>query len=122
MTCLIVHQHCRQKQVQHSMPSRAETFCLRHSVSKAAAPQTKRVDELQVLITLQGRPAAGPKLQASPSVGTGRPGRTGRPSMRARNGAEAMNRRAMPRHNYNVEVVIWLPCMHTSHLGPPRPC
>ena len=44
-------------------------------------------------------PAPGPRLQARPSVGTGRPGRTGRPSRRARNSAEARTCRAMPRHS-----------------------
>ena len=43
--------------------------------------------------------APGPKLQARPSVRTGRPGRTGRPSSRARNGIEARTCRAMPRHS-----------------------
>ena len=43
--------------------------------------------------------ARGSRLQARPSVGTGRPGRTGRPSRRARNGAEARTCRAMPRHS-----------------------
>ena len=54
---------------------------------------------LQVLILARGRPAPGPRLQARPSVGTGRLGRTGRPSRRARNGAEARTCRAMPRHS-----------------------
>ena len=36
MTCLIIHQHCRQKQVQHSMPSRAETLCIQHSEWQSA--------------------------------------------------------------------------------------
>ena len=44
-------------------------------------------------------PAPGPRLQARPSVGTGRPGRTSRPSRRARNGAEARTCHAMPRHS-----------------------
>ena len=44
-------------------------------------------------------PAPGPKLQARPSVGTGCPGRTGRPSRRARNGAEVRACHAMPRHS-----------------------
>ena len=44
-------------------------------------------------------PAAGPKLQARPSVGTGRPGRTGRPSKRARNGAKARTCLAMRHHS-----------------------
>ena len=44
-------------------------------------------------------PAPGPRLQARPSVGTRCLGRTGRPSRRARNGAEARPCRAMPRHN-----------------------
>ena len=44
-------------------------------------------------------PAPGPRLQARPSVGTGRPGRTGRPSRSARNSAEARACRAMPRHS-----------------------
>ena len=44
-------------------------------------------------------PAPGLRLQARPSVGTGRPRRTGRPSRRARNGAEASTCRAMPRHS-----------------------
>ena len=43
--------------------------------------------------------APGPRLQARPSVGTGRPGRTGRPSRRARNGAEARTCHAMPPHS-----------------------
>ena len=34
---------------------------------------------LQVLILVRGRPAPGLRLQARPSVGTGRPGRNGRP-------------------------------------------
>ena len=44
-------------------------------------------------------PAPGPRLQARPTVGTGRPGRTGQPSRRARNGAAARTYRAMPRHS-----------------------
>ena len=44
-------------------------------------------------------PAPGPRLQARPSVGIGCPGRSGRPSRRARNGADARTCRAMPRHS-----------------------
>ena len=44
-------------------------------------------------------PAPGPRLQARPSVGTRHPGRTGRPSRRARNSAEARTCHAMPRHS-----------------------
>ena len=36
---------------------------------------------------------------ARPSIGTGRRGRTGRPSMRARNGTEVRTCRVMPRHS-----------------------
>ena len=43
-------------------------------------------------------PAPGPRLQVRPSVRTNRPGRTGRPSRRAHNGAVVRTCRAMPRH------------------------
>ena len=47
----------------------------------------------------QDDPAPGLRLQPRPSVGKGRLGRTGRPSTRARNGADVRTCRAMPRHS-----------------------
>ena len=44
-------------------------------------------------------PAPGSRLQARPSVVIGRPGRTGKPSRRTRNSAEARTCRAMQRHS-----------------------
>ena len=59
-----------------------------------------------MLILCEDGPAPGPRLQARPSVGIGRPGRTGRPSRRARNGAEARTCRAMPRRGKVVHRIL----------------
>ena len=63
-------------------------------------------------------PVPEPRLEARPSVGTGRPGRTGRPSRRARNGTEARTCRAMPRHSVVKGSRIAMPHVHVLwHRG-----
>ena len=61
-------------------------------------------------------PVAGPKLQARPSVETGRRGRTGRPSRRARSGADALLR-VIPQqalhHNMGTVDILLLPSNRT---------
>ena len=52
-----------------------------------------------MLILVRGRPRAGAQTSSKAIGWNSRPGRTCRPSRRARNGAEARTCRAMPRHS-----------------------
>ena len=64
-------------------------------------------------------PALVPNLQARPSVGIGRPGRTCRQSRRARNGAEARTCRAMPlspcNTQHDLRTVIKIASAHETY-------